>query len=78
MKFSGALTLSTYHRSMVEIVCQKCGRAGRYRRSGLIERHGPDITLPDLLRVMAQCERYGSASDPCQVVYQGLSDDIAN
>jgi hypothetical protein len=30
------------------------------------------MTLPDLLRVIANCPKHGSASDPCGVVYVGL------
>ncbi len=31
-------------------VPNKCGRAGRYRREGPVDRHGPNTPLPDLSR----------------------------
>ena len=40
-----------YHERPSEIVrlsCEKCGRAGQYRKQTLIERYGADIRLPDL------------------------------
>jgi hypothetical protein len=33
---------------MLRVTCEKCGRFGQYRVDKLIEKHGPDITLPDL------------------------------
>jgi hypothetical protein len=42
---------------VVRIDCERCGRAGSYRRDGLMARFGPDIALPDLLVALAQCER---------------------
>jgi len=47
-------TLADYPHDMVAIECAKCGRHGRLRASRLIEEHGPDIKLPDLLRAIAQ------------------------
>ncbi len=35
----------------------------------LIERFGPDITLPDLRHELARCPRQTNMSDPCQVGY---------
>lgn len=74
MKFHGAITLATYERPMIELACAKCGRNGRYRRGNLIDRFGADIPLPDLLKRLADCPKWGSASDPCQAVYVGLTD----
>jgi hypothetical protein len=31
--------------------------------------HGPDIKLPDLLGVIAQCPKWGSMDDPCDAAY---------
>jgi hypothetical protein len=50
------------------IVCEACGRRGRYNVSGLIERHG-DAKLTDLLRTLADRPKARSAravasSDP--------------
>ena len=55
--------------SILRIVCERCNRAGQYRIDKLIERYGPDITLPDLWHELAQCPRRGNMSDPCQVSY---------
>jgi hypothetical protein len=41
---------------MVHISCPKCGRSGRLSKSRLIVEHGADISLPELLRVLAKCE----------------------
>ena len=48
---------------------ERCNRFGRYRIDKLIEKYGPDITLPDLRHELAQCERRHNMSDPCQVGY---------
>jgi hypothetical protein len=34
--------------------CEKCGRAGQYRKQTLIERYGADILLPDLRECAVQ------------------------
>jgi hypothetical protein len=38
------------------VECQRCGRAGRYRLEGLIERFGA-AALPDVLMDLAAYER---------------------
>lgn len=46
------------------IACERCGRVGTYRRKTLAARFG-DMALPDVLIVLAACERrgdYGAAS----------------
>ena len=35
----------------------------------LLAEHGPDIKLPDLLRVIAQCPKWDSMNDPCEACY---------
>ena len=69
----GALTIGTYPLDMIRISCAKCGRRGRYRRATLIERFGPDMALPELWHVLAQCPRRNNASDPCMVVFPDLT-----
>ena len=46
----GSLQLREYPAETVRLSCQKCGRAGQYRKQNLIERYGTDIRLPDLRR----------------------------
>lgn len=69
----GALTVASYPLDSVRLSCRKCGREGRYRRSTLVERFGPEARMPDVLRVLADCPRYGNTGDPCQAIYPDLS-----
>jgi hypothetical protein len=66
-------TLADYPHDMVEIECAKCGRHGRLRTSRLLAEHGPDIKLPDLLGVIAQCPMWGSMNDGYQAQYSRSS-----
>jgi hypothetical protein len=34
---------------------------------------GPDIKLPDLLGVIAQCPKWGNMNDPCEAGYSPSS-----
>jgi L-alanine-DL-glutamate epimerase-like enolase superfamily enzyme len=45
----GSRLLREFPLDVVRIECERCGRAGSYRRDGLMARFGPDIALPDLL-----------------------------
>ena len=69
---TGSLTLRDYPGETVRLVCDKCGRAGKYRKQKLIEQFGADILLPDLRHEIAKCERMGSMSDGCGVRYPAL------
>jgi hypothetical protein len=62
--------------NMLQLTCEKCRRAGRNRVDRLIERYGPDITLPDLRHQLAQCPRRHSMGDPCQVSYVDRLPDL--
>ena len=66
-------TLADYPHEMVEIECAKCGRHGRLRTARLLAEHGPDIKLPDLLRAIAQCQKWGSMNDGCEACYSPSS-----
>jgi hypothetical protein len=35
----------------------------------LLAEHGPDIKLPDLLGVIAQCPKWGNMNDLCEAGY---------
>jgi hypothetical protein len=55
---------------MLRVHCDKCGRAGQLSVARLIDRYGLDTKLPDLLRLIAGCERAGSMTDPCGACIQ--------
>src|SRR5262245_27416124 len=69
---TGSLTLSEYPGDLVRLSCEKCGRAGQYRKQTLIERYGADMRLPDLREEIAQCSRMGQMHDACMVRYAEL------
>jgi hypothetical protein len=48
-----APTTSTYPFPIVRIVCAKCARAGQYRRQTLIDRYGPDTSMPEVVAELA-------------------------
>jgi hypothetical protein len=60
---------------MLELVCRKCGRLGRFNVAKLIADYGADMKLPELRHVLAKCERTlpnqtpRVMSDPCGVEY---------
>jgi hypothetical protein len=51
---TGSLQLRDYPSEIVRLSCEKCGRAGQYRKQTLIERYGAHIRLPDLREEIAQ------------------------
>jgi len=67
-----SLLLHEYPGDLVRLSCDKCGRAGQYRKQNLIERYGADIRLPDLREEIAQCSRHGQMHDACMVRYSDL------
>jgi hypothetical protein len=72
MPRDGALTLSDLRQPMLSIVCEPCGRRGRYSVAKLMEQHG-DAKLTDLLQALADCPKTRSASiDRCKAVYGQL------
>jgi hypothetical protein len=70
MPRDGALTLSDVRGPTLAIVCEPCGRRGRYSVAGLMKLHG-DAKLTDLLLTLAACPKARSASihDRCKAVY---------
>jgi len=70
---NGSLQLREYPADLVRLCCEKCGRAGQYRKANLIERYGADMRLPDLRAEIARCERRGQMLDMCGVHYVGLT-----
>jgi hypothetical protein len=70
---NGSLALADYPGNVVHITCERCGRAGRYRLDGLIERFGADAALPDMLLALASCERRADFSRPCGARFTDLA-----
>ncbi len=58
---------------MVHVACDKCGRAGQYRKATLITRYGAELALPDLRHEIAKCDRRASMGDACGVHFVGLA-----
>ena len=50
----GSLQLHEYPTDVIRLSSEKCGRAGRYKKPGLIARYGADIRLPDLRQEIAE------------------------
>jgi hypothetical protein len=73
MPCDGAMTLSDELQPALELVCEQCGRRGRYNVARLLATHG-DAKLTDLLAALADCPKARSLSihDRCQAVYGGL------
>jgi hypothetical protein len=73
MPRDGSLTLSDVRGPTLSIVCERCGRRGRYTVDKLMAEHG-DAKLTDLLVTLANCEKARSISvhDRCKAVYEGL------
>lgn len=66
---NGAWTLGEFPLPMVRVSCAKCGRAGQYHTTKLIERHGVDMVMPELRHVLAQCPRRYTMNDPCMIIF---------
>ena len=64
-----AQALQDYPHDLVRVACDRCGRAGQYRRDNLIVEYGGDVTMPDLRHLIAKCPRRLNMSDPCGVYY---------
>ena len=72
---SGAVTLRQIHgtREMLDVHCDRRGRAGRYRVATLVERYGVDAGLPDIASALEEgCPRKGEHGG-CFVVWEGLA-----
>jgi hypothetical protein len=65
-----------YHLSLLDLKCDRCGRSGRFRVGRLLARHGPDLPLPTLRRILAaNCPKMQAqqAHDVCGAHFPGLS-----
>ena len=83
MSSGGAVTLAELagRLPMLEVACSRCERRGRLNVAKLIERHGPDTRLPDLLVILAgDCPRTHALSvhERCGVNYPQLLAALGN
>jgi hypothetical protein len=69
-----AYTLSDVRESTLTIVCQPCGRRGRYNVERLMAKHG-NAKILYLLAELTNCPKAASANiyDRCKARYEGLS-----
>jgi hypothetical protein len=56
MPRDGAITLTDIQAPFLHVVCEPCGRRGRYAVARLIAERG-DAKLTDLLPALANCSR---------------------
>jgi hypothetical protein len=52
-----AITLADVVEPNIEMLCESCGRRGRYNLERLIAEHGADVRLPELLTIIADCPK---------------------
>jgi hypothetical protein len=67
-----SITLKECPHQMIRLVCSRCERKGQYRKQTLLAEYGPDVTMPDLLHLIAKCPRHGDLSKPCGARYGDL------
>jgi hypothetical protein len=62
-------------QSHLEVICEPCGRSGRYSVAGLIAAHGPEAGLPDLLAYLTRtCDRQQApGARRCHAVYGAIT-----
>ena len=68
MPRDGSITLSDVSEPTLSVVCEPCGRHGRYSVAQLMEQHG-DAKLTDLLHILADCPKASSVHDRCKAVF---------
>jgi hypothetical protein len=69
-----AITLADVRSPTTEIVCEPCGRHGRYNVERLIAKHGTGVRLPDLKTILTNCKKAQlfSIYDRRKAKYEGL------
>jgi hypothetical protein len=66
----GAYRLGEIDWPTVRLYCSDCHRFAQFKRTGLIERFGPDKVMPSMLRDLKPCNIGNSLSGPqCQLGY---------
>jgi hypothetical protein len=73
MASSDALQLKDYPTDVVWLACTNCPRKSQYRKAALMVRFGKYMTLPDLLVLLAKCERDGKLGTACGIYYVDLA-----
>jgi hypothetical protein len=76
MPSGGAFTLSDVKGPTLAIVCAPCDRRSQFDVSRLIDQHGADAKLTDLLAVLVgDCPKAHSVSvhERCRAVYDMLN-----
>jgi hypothetical protein len=61
---------------VLNVACNRCERRSRLRSDWLLAEHGPALSMPTLLRILAgDCPRMQAAqmSDVCGAHFPGLS-----
>jgi hypothetical protein len=79
MPARGAILLGevAQHLTSVEVCCNFCPRRGKASVSRLMHEHGPDMPIPDLLRMVSHdCPRRLAAciAEPCGVHLPELAE----
>jgi hypothetical protein len=69
-----AFTLSDVYEPTLKVVCQPCGRRGRYNVKRLMAKHG-EAKILYLLSTLTNCPKTESADnyDRCKARYEGLT-----
>jgi hypothetical protein len=62
---------------VVRLVCNQCGRRGQYRKATLLTQYPADTAMPDLLREIANCDRFDSMRGGCGAHYDLAETDLA-
>jgi hypothetical protein len=72
---TGSLAPSTYPTNTITVRCDQCRRVGRYKRGTLLDKFGPDMAMPDILKAITQdCGRNAPLStDRCKAVFEELA-----
>jgi hypothetical protein len=70
-----AFTPSDVREPTLSVVCEPCGRRGRYNVERLRAKHG-DAKITDLRQTLAKCPKAQASNiyDRCKVAYEGLAD----
>jgi hypothetical protein len=71
MPRDGAFTLSDVRGPTLSLVCEPCGRRGRYNVARLMQQYG-DAKLTDLLQMLTDCPKARMVRDGCKAVYSRL------